>query len=415
MFRSGHIPILTILIAVLSPQIFKGVSKAFLKIPLKTKEKLRKAVSSYTTVFPIFCAVILYLLGYMIMGREFSVMLAPVFLPIDFLVLPICFSCLLGSTMEHVTIVGEKGLLSRKVFHPYLLYTYEEIASYAKILKPYGHGDCVHIYIGTYELVLGVSASFGGRDFLQVLSEKLDFDYNDMLMQMDGKNPQSQKMRDLSKELVKAEKKRLREKNMDKNNKILVDYICGKAKLMSFLLWFMFVLIIISIAAIIAMCIIDPKLLLFEGDYVVLGILALFLIFGVCSVIYFKFIVSMKEYREELKIKYNGLSAEQKQEVLACAKIYRESYQSCSCCIAFDTFYISDNFICGNLARCKTPKSFNLSPVVFEYISLKDVEAAKTDTYIGQTVLVIFTKDKKIYRCRADEKRIKELDERIRS
>ena len=65
--------------------------------------------------------------------------------------------------------------------------------------------------MGTYELVLGASASFGGRDFLQALSEKLDFDYDDMILQMDRKNPQGQKMRDLSMEFIKAEKKRLRE------------------------------------------------------------------------------------------------------------------------------------------------------------------------------------------------------------
>lgn len=55
-----------------------------------------------------------------------------------------------------------------------------------------------------------------------------------------------------------------------------------------------------------------------------------------------------------------------------------------------------------------------LSPVVFEYISLKDVEVAKKDTFVGNTVLVIYTKDKKIYRCRAEEKKIKELAERIK-
>ena len=82
--------------------------------------------------------------------------------------------------------------------------------------------------------------------------------------------------------------------------------------------------------------------------------------------------------------------------------------------LAYDTFYISDNFIYGNLARCKKPKSFNLSPVVFEYISLKDVEAAKKDTFVGNTVLVMYTKDKKIYRCRVKEKKIKELAERIK-
>lgn len=210
MLRSDNV-LLIILLAALSPRIFKGISKSFFKIPLFTKDKLPKSVSSYTTVFPIFCSVILYFLGYMIMGREFYAMLAPVFIPIDFIVLPICFSCLLGSTMEHISIVGEKGLLSRKVLHRYRLYTYEEIASYSKILKPYGHGDCVHIYMGTYELVLGASASFGGRDFLQALSEKLDFDYDDMILQMDGKYPQGQKMRDLSMEFIKAEKKRLRE------------------------------------------------------------------------------------------------------------------------------------------------------------------------------------------------------------
>lgn len=35
---------------------------------------------------------------------------------------------------------------------------------------------------------------------------------------------------------------------------------------------------------------------------------------------------------------------------------------------------------------------------------------AKTDTYFGQTVLVTCSKDKKWYRCRADEKQIKEWD-----
>lgn len=55
-----------------------------------------------------------------------------------------------------------------------------------------------------------------------------------------------------------------------------------------------------------------------------------------------------------------------------------------------------------------------LSPVVFEYISLKDVEVAKKDTFVGNTVLVMYTKDKKIYRCRAEEKKIKELAERIK-
>ena len=52
---------------------------------------------------------------------------------------------------------------------------------------------------------------------------------------------------------------------MEKNNKILVDYVCGKSKSLSFFLWCLFVLIIIPIAGIIAMCIIDPELLLFEG------------------------------------------------------------------------------------------------------------------------------------------------------
>ena len=52
---------------------------------------------------------------------------------------------------------------------------------------------------------------------------------------------------------------------MDKNNKILVDYVCGKPKSSSFLIWFTFVLTIISIAAILALCIINPELLLFEG------------------------------------------------------------------------------------------------------------------------------------------------------
>lgn len=159
----------------------------------------------------------------------------------------------------------------------------------------------------------------------------------------------------------------------------------------------------------------DFKLLLFKEDYAFFVELALLLIFGVCSVIYFKFIVSMKEHREELKIKYNGLNDEQKQEILDCAKIHREiSRRVASCRYAYDTFYISDNFIYGNLARCKTPKSFILSPNVFEYISLKDVEAAKKDTYVGQTVLIMFTKEKKIYRCRAEEKQIKELAERIK-
>ena len=55
-----------------------------------------------------------------------------------------------------------------------------------------------------------------------------------------------------------------------------------------------------------------------------------------------------------------------------------------------------------------------MSPVVFEYISLKDVEVAKKDTFVGNTVLVMYTKDKKIYRCRAEEKKIKELAERIK-
>ena len=201
---------------------------------------------------------------------------------------------------------------------------------------------------------------------------------------------------------------------MDKNNKILVDYVCGKSKSLNFLLWYLFVLIIIPIAGLFAMCIIDPELLLFEGDYAVLGIMALLLILGVCSVFYFKFIVSMKEHREELKIKYNGLNDEQKQEILDCAKIHREISRRVSGRYGYDTFYISDNFIYGNLARCKTPKSFNLSPVVFEYISLKDVEAAKKDTFVGNTVLVMYTKDKKIYRCRVKEKKIKELAERIK-
>lgn len=204
---------------------------------------------------------------------------------------------------------------------------------------------------------------------------------------------------------------------MDKNNKILVDYVCGKSKSWSFLIWFMFVLTIILIAAIFAMCIIDPELLLYEGDYEVLGILALLLIFGVCSVFYFKFIVSMKEHREELKIKYNGLNDEQKQEILDCAKIYREISRDARRAwgrFAYDTFYISDNYIYGNLAICKTQKSLILSPVVFEYISLKDVEVAKKDTFVGNTVLVMYTKDKKIYRCRAEEKKIKELAERIK-
>ena len=204
---------------------------------------------------------------------------------------------------------------------------------------------------------------------------------------------------------------------MDKNNKILVDYVCGKSKSLSFLIWCLFVLIIIPIAGIIAMCIIDPELLLFEGDYEVLGILALLLIMGVCSVYYFKFIVGMKEHREELKIKYNGLNDEQKQEILDCTKIYREISRNARRAwgrLAYDTFYISDNYIYGNLAICKTQKSLILSPVVFEYISLKDVEVAKKDTFLGNTVLVMYTKDKKIYRCRAEEKKIKELAERIK-
>lgn len=165
------------------------------------------------------------------------------------------------------------------------------------------------------------------------------------------------------------------------------------------------------------MCIIDPELLLFEGDYEVLGILALLLIMGVCSVYYFKFITGMKEHREELKIKYNGLNDEQKQEILDCAKIYREISRNARRVwgrLAYDTFYTSDNYIYGNLAMYKTQKSLILSPVVFEYISLKDVEAAKKDTFVGNTVLVMYTKDKKIYRCRAEEKKIKELAERIK-
>lgn len=201
---------------------------------------------------------------------------------------------------------------------------------------------------------------------------------------------------------------------MDKNNKILVDYVCGKSKSLSFFLWCLFVLIIIPIAGIIAMCIIDPELLLFEGDYEVLGILALLLMMGVCSVFYFKFIVSMKEHREELKIKYNGLNDEQKQEILDCAKIYREISRRVSGRYGYDTFYISDNYIYGYLARCKTQKSLILSPVVFEYISLKDVEVAKKDTFVGNTVLVMYTKDKKIYRCRAEEKQIEALDDKIK-
>ena len=65
-----------------------------------------------------------------------------------------------------------------------------------------------------------------------------------------------------------------------------------KIKVTELFLWCLFVLIIIPIAGIIAMCIIDPELLLFEGDYEVLWILQLLLMMGVCSVYYFKFIVN---------------------------------------------------------------------------------------------------------------------------
>lgn len=66
------------------------------------------------------------------------------------------------------------------------------------------------------------------------------------------------------------------------------------------------------------------------------------------------------------------------------------------------------------MRKIKVMELFNmvsliLSPVVFEYISLKDVEVAKKDTFVGNTVLVMITKDKKIYRCRAEEKQIKDL------
>lgn len=45
---------------------------------------------------------------------------------------------------------------------------------------------------------------------------------------------------------------------------------------------------------------------------------------------------------------------------------------------------------------------------------MKDVEAAKKDTFVGNTVLVIYTKDKKIYRCRAEEKQIEALNDKIK-
>lgn len=137
---------------------------------------------------------------------------------IFFVGLPLLMSIMIGANMEQACIIDEDGIYTRKVLCTYKYYSFDEIEKYAKVIKPFICDRCLNIYMGTFRLVYDIRYSRGGETFLYALSDKFNLNFDEMQRQIysDVPSGQGRNMQCLLLEQIKAEKKRLRQENRNR-------------------------------------------------------------------------------------------------------------------------------------------------------------------------------------------------------